>query len=92
LIKKWLHFSTESRIGLYSLGFAAVYLFSIVSGVLSLFGQTTSLSARITYIIGFLVVFAAMTIGRGAIIYTLIFSKEARTLKSQANQETDEKR
>jgi len=91
LIKKWLHFSTESRIGLYSLGFAAVYLFSIVSGVLSLFGQTTSLSARITYIIGFLVVFAAMTIGRGAVIYTLIFSKEARTLESQANQETDEK-
>jgi cytoskeletal protein CcmA (bactofilin family) len=81
-IKKWLRFSFESRIGLYSLGFVAIYLVSIVSSILAIFGQGIGLAVRITCVIGFLIIFAAMTVGRGGIIYTLIFPREARALEN----------
>jgi len=90
-IKKWLRFSFESRIGLYSLGFVAIYLVSIVSSILAIFGQGIGLAVRITCVIGFLIIFAVMTVGRGGIIYTLIFPREVRALENQANRETNEK-
>ena len=87
-IKKWLRFSFESRIGLYSLGFVAIYIVSIVSSILAIFGQGIGLAVRITYVIGFLIIFAVMTVGQGGIIYTLIFPREVRGLE---NQEPNEK-
>ncbi|MCK4232125.1 hypothetical protein KAX21_04175, partial [candidate division WOR-3 bacterium] len=81
-IKKWLRFSFESRIGLYSLGFVAIYLVSIVSSILAISGQGIGLAVRITCVIGFLIIFAAMTVGRGGIIYTLIFPREVRALEN----------
>lgn len=80
-IKKWLRFSFESRIGLYSLGFITIYLLSILSAVLSLLLKGTSLPARIVHVIGFLLIFGVMTVGRGGIIYTLIFPREVRALE-----------
>ncbi len=90
-IKKWLRFSFESRIGLYSLGFVAIYLVSIVSSILAISGQGIGLAVRITCVIGFLIIFAVMTVGRGGIIYTLIFPREVRALENQANREPNEK-
>lgn len=91
LVKKWLRLSTKSRIGLYSIGFVAIYLISIISSLLAMFGQGIGLAVRITYAIGFLIVYAVMTIGRGSIIYTLIFPREVRALEKQTNQERNEK-
>jgi cytoskeletal protein CcmA (bactofilin family) len=91
LVKKWLRLSTKSRIGLYSIGFVAIYLISIISCILAIFGQGIGLAVRITYVIGFLILFAVMTIGRGGIIYTLIFPREVRALEKQPNQKTNEK-
>jgi len=85
-IKKWLRFSFESRIGLYSLGFITIYLLSILSAVLSLLLRGTSLPARIVHVIGFLLIFGVMTVGRGGIIYTLIFPREARALEKHLKQ------
>ena len=80
-IKKWLRFSFESRIGLYSLGFITIYILSILSAVLSLLLRGTSLPARVVHVIGFLLIFGVMTVGRGSIIYTLIFPREVRALE-----------
>ena len=91
LVKKWLRLPIKSRIGLYSIGFVAIYLVSIISSLLAIFGQGIGLAVRITYVIGFLILFAVMTIGRGGIIYTLIFPREVRALEKQLNQETNEK-
>lgn len=80
-IKKWLHLPLESRVGLYSLGFIALYLFSILSVFLSIFVGWANLASRIVRIIGYLLVFAVMTLGRGGIIYALIFPRELRALE-----------
>lgn len=83
---------TRSRIVLYCLGFGVIYLFSILSGVLVMCGAWSSLATRILRGVGFIIVYAAMTIGRGGVVYNLLFRRDVRRMQREQRleQEMDE--
>jgi len=77
-------FSIGSRVGLYSLGFAALYLLSVVSLVLVLAGA--DIPARIVRGLGMLVLFAAAILGHGGVIYVLFFRRDERPLSGEPDE------
>ncbi len=79
-IKAWWKIKTSSQILQYSLGFVFLYLLTILALIFSLFGESIIAVVRILKVLGFLVIFVGITLGRGAIIYQIFFPKEARAL------------
>lgn len=85
-LKKLFKMKKTSNIGLYSLGFLGIYSLFILSALLLLLGRWANVPSRVFYVLGILLIFAAMTLGRGSIIYAMFFSKEARSLEAQAGE------
>jgi cytoskeletal protein CcmA (bactofilin family) len=89
LIKKLFRMKTTSNVGLYSIGFIGIYFFFILSALLLFLGRWAGIPSRIFYVLGVLAIFVAMAMGRGSIIYAMLFSKEARTLEANAKESVE---
>ncbi len=85
-LKKLFKMKSASKIGLYSLGFLGIYSLFIFSALLLLLGRWANVPSRVFYVLGVLLIFAAMTLGRGSIVYAMFFPKEARSLEAQAGE------
>ncbi len=88
-LKKWCKIKNTSQLGLYSLGFLALYFFLLVASVLSGFSPATRIPFWIFYVIGLIVVFVAMTFARGSIIYALFFRKDAIANQKEADETSE---
>jgi cytoskeletal protein CcmA (bactofilin family) len=85
-LKKLFRMKSSSNFALYSLGFLGIYSLFILSALLLLSGRWANVPSRVFYVLGVLLIFAAMTLGRGGIIYAMFFPKEARSLEAQSGE------
>ncbi|MBN2380550.1 polymer-forming cytoskeletal protein [candidate division WOR-3 bacterium] len=90
LVKKWFKLETKSSIGIYTLGFLALYALSILAVLFSALGAWAQIPGRILGVLGFLIGFVVgTTIGRGGVIYTLFFSRQTRSILTQEDDESE---